>query len=244
MKYYTVTIIVRDDGREEESDPEGSHYLQRNVLESRLRDLRIPLAGVDSRVVSVVEFDRVTTFGGNESGGQTKTGVLVSQGEPRVVGVEGIVHRARQRERRVSEESAVDKLTGLQNQDQWVMARPRIDSDPALWVLRVDVDRFKEINDTHGHAAGDSHLQLVAQIIHQASSFERISARGRFRSGGDEFTVVGNYNALVGAGEYIRHRVNNSLGRGPGTVSIGLGNTDETADSDMYTNKGRNKCLV
>lgn len=170
-----------------------------------------------------------------------RDGVILSQTSQWVTGVEGVVHRTRQRERRVIEESQVDTLTGLQNQNQWVMARPRIDLDQTLWVLRVDVDRFKEINDTHGHAAGDSHLQLVADTLQRSCDTVGISQRMRFRSGGDEFTVVGDHSQLLSVIADLRDSINELLAGGPGTVSTGLGQMDSLADSDMYSHKERTR---
>ena len=169
----------------------------------------------------------------------TTSWLLLSQSEPHVTGVEGIIHRSKRRERRVLEESAIDKLTGLQNQDQWVMARHRADQDATLWVLRADVDRFKEINDSHGHAAGDSHLQLVARAISRGSKMVGISPRHQFRSGGDEFTIIGTYTNLQLLAKHLRHVINSILGDGPGSVSIGIGNTDSAADAEMYNEKKR-----
>lgn len=53
-------------------------------------------------------------------------------------------------------------------------------------IFFFDVDRFKEINDTYGHAAGDLCLQTIAECLR-----ETFSPHGRcFRIGGDEFCVV------------------------------------------------------
>lgn len=175
------------------------------------------------------------------SQGLPKTGVLVSQGESRVTGIEGVVHRVRQRERRHREESMVDKLTGLQNQDQWVMARPRIDQDATLYILRLDVDRFKEINDTLGHAAGNSYLQFVARTIIGVCEVIGISRRHQFRSGGDEFTVVGSAEELKILSVCLRRCINDIGLSEPGTLSMGIGPTDEYADANMYTDKRSSK---
>jgi diguanylate cyclase (GGDEF)-like protein len=56
----------------------------------------------------------------------------------------------------------------------------------ALTVALIDLDGFKQINDTHGHAAGDSALQQFAALL-KASSRQSDQA---FRYGGDEFAVV------------------------------------------------------
>lgn len=77
-----------------------------------------------------------------------------------------------------------DPLTGLPNRrviDRW--AYPVV---TGAWVAYVDVDRFKCVNDHHGHAAGDRLLQVVANLL-------RASVRPGdlvVRMGGDEFVLV------------------------------------------------------
>ena len=53
-------------------------------------------------------------------------------------------------------------------------------------MLFIDLDGFKAINDTHGHAAGDEVLQRVADCLRQATGPEELVAR----IGGDEFVVL------------------------------------------------------
>lgn len=53
-------------------------------------------------------------------------------------------------------------------------------------VLFIDLDRFKEINDTHGHEAGDQMLRGIAKIISETTRITDITAR----RGGDEFSIV------------------------------------------------------
>lgn len=169
---------------------------------------------------------------------QVKTGAVVSQGEPWVPGVEGIVSRTRRRERRMGDELTTDKLTGLQNQRAWLEARYRVESDPGLMIGRLDVDGFKSINDSHGHSAGDSHLQAVAKVIQDACAGVGISPRMRFRTGGDEFTIVGSKEQVAVALMDINKAINFGSGTNdPGTVSFGAGPTEEEADRAMYNVK-------
>ncbi|MBO0661266.1 GGDEF domain-containing protein [Jiella sp. MQZ9-1] len=86
--------------------------------------------------------------------------------------------------------STTDPLTGLYNR-RWVADRaPRLISDSKaekrlLSLLVIDVDKFKQLNDAHGHTLGDQVLILVADAI-------RGSIRGTdyaVRVGGDEFCV-------------------------------------------------------
>jgi diguanylate cyclase (GGDEF)-like protein len=84
-----------------------------------------------------------------------------------------------------------DQLTGLLNRREYerIIAeeedRARRSSLPLSLVI-LDLDRFKSINDTHGHAAGDDVLRESAQRVgHALRSFDRT-----FRMGGEEFAVV------------------------------------------------------
>jgi diguanylate cyclase (GGDEF)-like protein len=55
-----------------------------------------------------------------------------------------------------------------------------------LSALMIDIDSFKEINDTHGHAAGDIVLKVIADRI--LGSIREIDILGRY--GGDEFAIL------------------------------------------------------
>lgn len=84
-----------------------------------------------------------------------------------------------------------DGLTGLNNRRAFDTMMPQIfkackESCEDLCVLMIDVDNFKPLNDTLGHAAGDEMLKAIASIIH-SSIREHDSA---YRLGGDEFVIV------------------------------------------------------
>ncbi|MEW5763557.1 MAG: response regulator [Acidobacteriota bacterium] len=84
-----------------------------------------------------------------------------------------------------------DGLTGLLNhthmKEQIVVevARSRRVGSP-LSLAMIDVDRFKEVNDTHGHATGDRVLKSLSYLLRQR--LRRTDVLGRF--GGDEFAVL------------------------------------------------------
>ncbi len=106
--------------------------------------------------------------------------------------------------------SSHDALTGLANRrglDQFQEALIRKGGPDVnnCAVLQIDLDRFKSINDTLGHAAGDIVLKRVADILRDAAPPNAVVAR----VGGDEFAVVipdAPHNAMVGfwASELIR----------------------------------------
>ena len=93
---------------------------------------------------------------------------------------------------RIEIQSLHDALTGLPNRrylDEIIAGfaeRNREGPHPGLAILHIDLDRFKQINDTLGHTAGDAVLKHVAKILLDAAGGGNFVAR----VGGDEFVVV------------------------------------------------------
>lgn len=87
--------------------------------------------------------------------------------------------------------SSKDALTGLVNRRSFEMALGReIDrvarSGESALLLVLDIDHFKAVNDTHGHAAGDVVIQAVARVIGQmVRPMDTVA-----RVGGEEFAVI------------------------------------------------------
>jgi diguanylate cyclase (GGDEF)-like protein/PAS domain S-box-containing protein len=158
-----------------------------------------------------------------------------------------------------------DPLTGLANRwafhDAIEMAFGRFrrhSADAALLVL--DVDRFKQINDTHGHDIGDQALIALANILTSSTRETDLAAR----LGGEEFVVLLPGTNLTGAlalAEHLRSAVNAFIVPSPRgafrmTVSIGVANfaaSHETwcdiiacADRAMYRAKseGRDRVIA
>ena len=78
-----------------------------------------------------------------------------------------------------------DRLTGLFNRRAYEVLPKDIDMDHA-GLLVIDIDKFKEVNDTYGHDVGDQVLKRVAETL--KASFRSVDYI--FRIGGDEFVVI------------------------------------------------------
>lgn len=144
-----------------------------------------------------------------------------------------------------------DGLTGAGNRTAFDQARRDWRGDGA--VLVIDLDRFKALNDRHGHAIGDAVLGIATR-----SAMQAVPPTGRvFRWGGDEFVCVvpGIDDAMAeaiaeGIATRFAHDMTALLGPDHGTgVSIGRATGSfamldallEQADGAMYADKRRRR---
>ena len=123
-----------------------------------------------------------------------------------------------------------DPLTGLGHHAAFhaLLGPARGDTaDLRLAVLYIDVDHFKSVNDTLGHAAGDGLLLAISALMHQA-----LRERDRlFRIGGDEFAVLAEVSTAEQAdalGARLLEAVHDATGA---TLSIGVA-VEEPGESD------------
>jgi diguanylate cyclase len=158
-----------------------------------------------------------------------------------------------------------DELTRLANRrsfDETLAAAYSSEKRSSFGIVMLDIDHFKSINDTHGHAGGDEVLRVVAGCLRDCMRQDAFVAR----TGGEEFAFIlkkTNLEELRRAAERIRAAVEN-LGiinrRGNGTstkvtVSVGASMADdaatpkalyEMADNALYCSKeaGRNRVTI
>ena len=110
-------------------------------------------------------------------------------------------------ERKLAHTASHDALTGLPNRLSFLstlsgcMASAKRERDSHCLCF-VDLDRFKQVNDTGGHAAGDAVLKEVAQIILKTCPADHVAAR----LGGDEFAVL-MPNCGIPQGEWTANRL-------------------------------------
>jgi diguanylate cyclase (GGDEF)-like protein len=117
-------------------------------------------------------------------------------------------------QRRLAQGALMEPLTGLHNRRYFM---ERLASElaaaqrhgRALSLLLVDVDHFKRVNDSRGHAAGDEALRMLARVLQGAVRKEDVVAR----FGGEEFVVLARETSLSGAhalAERVRRAVERS----------------------------------
>jgi diguanylate cyclase (GGDEF)-like protein len=163
--------------------------------------------------------------------------------------------------------SSRDALTGLANRRSFELALAReIDrvarsGEPAL-LLTLDIDHFKRVNDTHGHAAGDLVIRAVASALADTVRPMDLVAR----VGGEEFSIV-LPNCPAAFGPQVAERIRARVARHPVeisadesvavTVSVGGAFAPQwvrttprlwldRADLQLYRAKsdGRNRCCL
>jgi diguanylate cyclase (GGDEF)-like protein/PAS domain S-box-containing protein len=225
-----------------------------------------PLAGELSRLLSrVAGGDLIEDY---ETVRRTKDGRLldvsitvspIHDESGTVVGASTIardITERKRRERSMQHRALHDPLTDLANraflfeQLRIVLARATRHSS-RVGVLFIDLDSFKQVNDTYGHQTGDEVLRAVAHRIRRAVRDEDTVAR----LGGDEFLVVcsdvANARDVHSIAERIEHLIEQPLDvvggaelvvRGSIGVSVSEGGDDaraliEMADAAMYRRK-------
>ena len=125
---------------------------------------------------------------------------------------------SRRRTARLTHEAERDELTGLLNRRGFEralgsMIERAIEGGTEVTLLAIDMDRFKQLNDTCGHDAGDEALRLAGELIGAHTRATDIGAR----VGGDELFVVFDHvsmEAALSIGErLIDHFTNHPTGR-------------------------------
>lgn len=172
----------------------------------------------------------------------------------RAAELERMVAQLRERQAHLEAQANHDDLTGLANrkllQDRFRCAAERAKrSGKCFALLMIDLDRFKAINDTHGHTAGDTVLVTVARrMVAALRTCDTVA-----RLGGDEFVLIvesiQDPSEIIPIGRKLVRTLLDDIRLGDGaTVSVGasvglalyphdgtnLADMLDVADSAMY----------
>ncbi len=140
----------------------------------------------------------------------------------------------------ISHQAATDELTGLYNRRFFNENLSKSFSAARrygfhLSLILADLDKFKEVNDTHGHAAGDKVLQAFADILRSLARREDIPARW----GGEEFIILLAHTSCDGAAtmaERVRCTVEEECLRVTSiAVTVSLSVAELRKDEDVET---------
>ena len=140
-----------------------------------------------------------------------------------------------------NQQISLDKLTQVNNRQNLMayLDYKIVNHEEMLYLMMIDVDYFKSINDTYGHLEGDDALILVSRALKAAC----VTARNRpyiARFGGDEFIVI--LEATKEEIEALRDKIQATLKRMvkdagkkyPLTVSIGVGRFSIGMNSEQF----------
>jgi|Deesub1362A_J573_1020465.scaffolds.fasta_scaffold02376_9 diguanylate cyclase (GGDEF)-like protein len=144
------------------------------------------------------------------------------------------VSRRRVVEERLRRMASTDALTGAFNRRYFLRhaeqeVRRALRHGRSLTLMVLDLDRFKEVNDTHGHDVGDRALRRVAEACRQVMRRHDLLAR----MGGEEFVILLPETTLSG-GQTLAERLRRVIGdisvggevgeeRGPSRLSVSIG---------------------
>ena len=205
----------------------------------------VPLLDSDKQVIGVIELINKVD-GGPDFFSQEEMAILSAIGVFAGIGAENaFLHQ------KVNDLAMTDTLTGLGNRlyfnDVFQRAMAQVSRyGHSMCMLMMDVDGMKEINDLHGHLAGDKALVALAGLLRAAVRHSDLVAR----LGGDEFVILMQH-ADAAAGREMAARIESAIARwnidAPlGRVRLGLsigvqaGGPEAVttllaaADADMY----------
>lgn len=164
-------------------------------------------------------------------------------------------HKSLESREKLEYDATHDKLTGLYNRRGYDFLLQNVDLDTSALLL-MDLDKFKQINDTYGHDVGDKVLEKVAKVLHKNFRAQDYVCR----LGGDEFAVI-----MIHAEEELSGQIRDKIqlineelkvpeeGMPPISLSAGVvfGDSDhdaeniyKDADGALYQAKENGRCDI
>lgn len=151
---------------------------------------------------------------------------------------------------RLEDAARRDGMTGLLNRTAFFSALAPLCAESGGALVMIDADRFKAINDTHGHAAGDAALMAIAHVLEGLAPEGALTAR----IGGEEFAVflpAAGEGEAAECAEWLRGAIATAGRSGPLamvglTVSLGVASAQagvgvdrlyRAADDALYRSK-------
>jgi len=155
-----------------------------------LKKVRQCLRDAQNLVQDQIEHDRIRIK--NRGGGyswyrsQYKPIVLPNGRVDRIIGTLTDISLQMDREQELYKQAQQDPLTGLYNRAGVMLINARLEQISRGLLFMLDLDDFKSVNDTYGHAAGDKLLIAIGHVLKDAFRTDDIVAR----VGGDEFVAL------------------------------------------------------
>jgi diguanylate cyclase (GGDEF)-like protein len=210
-------------------EPEAHLRLRDDESISRRHARVTAISGVDARITDLGSSNGTFVDGERVSELTLKEGAKIRVGQTTVLKFALYDALEEMAQRQLLEAALRDGLTRAFNRRYFLQrlgAEMRFAERHAqmLALLLVDIDRLKDVNERHGHAAGDDLLRRVAELLGTTLRAEDVLAR----NGGDEFAVLAR-NIDGVAAEALAERLRREVvaaelgGKGlPVTVSIGI----------------------
>jgi len=254
-----------------------TEYSQQNVIGQNWFDLLIPeaerplvranFARTLNQPNTPTPFEtRLRTAEGDERVIVWRTAVIKDRRRPLVILIGADITLVRKREAELETQAQMDALTEVANRRHFLdlgnraLAQARRHRYP-LTVLMLDIDHFKQVNDTYGHQVGDRVLRTFAQLCKQSLREEDLLGR----IGGEEFAIIlphADIEAACANARRIRERFASTIIRLADAVqfscSVSIGVSDlnpshlsleellQQADLALYQAKheGRNRVVT